>query len=88
MSKHTPGPWGLRGYQIRADGGHGAHVATYQVSAADGALIASAPELLRMLKDACDELDMTCGGSRSVSADRIREEVRALLPLDPIEMEP
>ena len=52
----TPGPWGLRGHQIRADGGTGQHVATYQISADDGRLIAAAPELLEMLLQ-CDLSD-------------------------------
>ena len=49
--KRTPGPWKLRGYQVRAEAGNGAHVATYQISIADGVLIAAAPELLQMLVD-------------------------------------
>lgn len=52
MKRHTPGPWGLRGVQIRADGGRGQHVATYQVSRDDGELIAAAPELLELLEQA------------------------------------
>lgn len=51
MSAHTPGPWALRGYQIRAENGLGKHVATYQVGEADGRLIAAAPELLEALKE-------------------------------------
>lgn len=42
--------WGLRGNQIRADGGLGAHVATYQISREDGLLLAAAPDLLAALE--------------------------------------
>lgn len=87
-SKHTPGPWGLRGAQIRADGGLGQHVATYQINQADGQLIAAAPELWRLLRDACNQLDnVERGASRSATADDIRAEVRLLLPASPIEEE-
>lgn len=77
--KRTDGPWGLRGYQIRANGGHGAHVATYQISAADGIAIAAVPELLDFLDRACGALDMAERGSFSSSlADDIRERLGAL----------
>ena len=46
----TPGPWGLRGHQIRADGGQGATVATYAISREDGFLIAAAPALRDALR--------------------------------------
>ena len=46
----TPGPWALRGRQIRAEGGVGKHVADYMVDAEDGRLIAAAPELLEIVK--------------------------------------
>jgi hypothetical protein len=58
----SPGPWALRGYQIRAEDGHGAHVATYQISADDGRLMAAAPELLDTLRcfvKLCDEATRT-----------------------------
>lgn len=53
---HTPGPWALRGHQIRADNGLGVHVATYQIAVADGHLIAAAPDLRDALQDllACE----------------------------------
>lgn len=57
--KRTPGPWGLRGVQIRAEAGLGQHVATYQVSEADGKLLAAAPTLLEMLLDATKRLPVT-----------------------------
>lgn len=47
---YTPGPWGLRGYQVRANGGQGAHVATYQITESDGSLIAAAPDLYEALE--------------------------------------
>lgn len=50
--EHTPGPWGLRGYQVRADNGLGQHVATVQNGSADGALVAAAPELLAVAEKA------------------------------------
>lgn len=64
MANRTPGPWTLRGVQIRANGGRGQHVATYQISQADGQLIAAAPDLLEMVLDAigCAE---ACGGSEA-----------------------
>jgi hypothetical protein len=45
----TPGPWALRGYQVRADNGQGKHVATYQTSEADGRVLAASRELLDLL---------------------------------------
>lgn len=50
MSAQTPGPWGLRGYQIRADEGAGQHVGTYVTNKADGVLMANAPELRAALE--------------------------------------
>lgn len=76
MAKRTPGPWGIRGYQIRADGGTGAHVATYQISIADARAIAAVPVLLELLDMACNSLDAAEGSSRSHgSADDIRERL-------------
>jgi hypothetical protein len=73
MSKRTPGPWALRGYQIRADAGIGPHVATYQINIADGRLIAAAPEMFEMLLGACTSLDAAENASRShCTADHIR----------------
>lgn len=72
----TPGPWGLRGCQIRADGGNGAHVATYQIDAEDGRLMAAAPELLEMLRLACDCLD---AAERASSSHGTADEIRARL---------
>ena len=75
----TPGPWRLRGYQIRAAAGHGAHVATYQINRDDGLLIAAAPDLLDMLTEACATLDAAERSSGSHStADRIRARLLAL----------
>lgn len=51
MSARTPGPWALRGYQIRADNGKGAHVGTYQISKADGELMAAAPMMAAALEE-------------------------------------
>jgi hypothetical protein len=88
VNGHTKGPWGLRGYQIRSNGGRGQHVATYYINEADGQLIAAAPELLRLLREACNQLDnVERGAERSGTADDIRAEVRALLPSSPIEPE-
>lgn len=76
MSKRTPGPWGLRGYQIRADGGAGAHIANYQISIADGRAIAAVPVLLELLDAACNALDAAENSSRShCTADDIRERL-------------
>lgn len=68
MSGRTPGPWGLRGAQIRAEDGRGMHVATYQVSRADGLLLAAAPVLLEMVLRAisCGE---SCGGDEGMARD-------------------
>jgi hypothetical protein len=71
--KHTPGPWALRGHQIRADDGVGAHVATYQIDRADGRLIAAAPELLtlaRRLVAAAEQRSVRRCRARSVRAHR------------------
>lgn len=76
LSHRTPGPWGLRGSQIRADGGRGAHVATYQVCRADGLLIAAAPDLLDMLLEACGSLDASeSGASAHGTATEIRKRL-------------
>lgn len=49
----TPGPWLLRGYQIRVSCGEGSgssnHVATYQISEADGRCLAASREMLDLL---------------------------------------
>lgn len=50
----TAGPWGLRGKQIRAEGGTGRHVADYMVEVADGRVIAAAPEMLAILYQLID----------------------------------
>lgn len=76
MGRRTPGPWGLRGHQIRADGGQGAHVADYRISAADGMLIAAAPTLLVMLHDAIARAE-SCGGSEA-HAWEIKERLAEL----------
>lgn len=84
MQKITPGPWALRGAQIRADNGQGLHVATYQISRTDGHLIAAAPELLQLALDACSTLDACEKGSRShCTADRIRTRLAALGLIEP-----
>ncbi len=76
MTTRTPGPWALRGYQIRADNGRGMHVATYQTNGADGRLLAAAPELLDLLNDACGSLDAAERSSAShTTADRIRQRM-------------
>jgi len=49
--------WALRGYQIRDDDGRGQHVATYMRTAAEGHLMAAAPELLA----ACEHMLMNVG---------------------------
>lgn len=78
-TKVTPGPWTLRGVQIRADNGYGAHVATYQISRVDGMLLAAAPELLLMLLNAISTLDACEKSSRSHgTADDIRARLADL----------
>jgi hypothetical protein len=73
--------WGLRGVQIRAAGGVGAHVATYMTNRDDGLLLAAAPRMLAMLIDACETLDGMERCARSCStADAIREELVKLVP--------
>lgn len=67
--EHTPGPWGLRGVQIRANDGRGQHVATYQIGRADGLLIAAAPRMLAVLQDiAASEYrhESSCASKRQV----------------------
>lgn len=79
MSHRTPGPWGLRGHQIRAADGLGPTVAAYNISRADGILLAAAPELLEMLLGACSSLDAAEGSSRSHgTADDIRGKLARL----------
>lgn len=74
-----PERWGLRGSQIRAAGGYGHHVATYQTNRQDGLLLAAAPELRDLLHEACDSLDAAERASASHSmADRIRDRLTAL----------
>lgn len=73
MMRSTPGPWRLRGFQIRANGGVGTHVASYQLTEADGKLLAAAPTMLQFLLGACRSLDACESGSRShCTADAIR----------------
>lgn len=79
LGRSTPGPWALRGYQIRADNGLGAHVASYQICSADGKLIAAAPELFAMLLSACSSLDAAeSGASAHGTACDIRARLAAL----------
>jgi hypothetical protein len=52
----TPGPWALRGRQIRAEDGLGKHVADYMVDAEDGHLLAAAPELEDSLRSIVDAI--------------------------------
>lgn len=59
MAKHTPGPWRVQGTRIRDCGPGIDCIATMQVSNqpnwdADARLIAAAPELLSLLRDAVD----------------------------------
>ena len=73
----SPGTrWALRGYQIRDEDGLGRHIATYQVSEADGRLLAAAPELLETLIAACDALDNV---ARCSGTDSFADEIRARL---------
>lgn len=73
--------WGLRGYQIRAAGGVGQHVATYMTNRDDGLLLAAAPRMLALLLDACETFDSMERCSRSCStADAIRRELAVLAP--------
>lgn len=76
----TPGPWGLRGRQIHADSGRGAHVATHQISAEDGRLIAAAPELLDMVLTLCCMIDEAIA---SDYRDRLAELLLIKLGIDP-----
>jgi hypothetical protein len=79
MSRRTPGPWALRGTQIRADNGRGAHVATYMINIADGLLLSAAPEMLEMLLGACSSLDASENCSKShCTADYIRARLAEL----------
>ena len=52
----TPGPWALRGRQIRAENGLGKHVADYMVDAVDGHTLAAAPDLEKCLRALLDRL--------------------------------
>jgi hypothetical protein len=74
----TPGPWALRGYQIRADDGRGAHVATYQISEEDGALIGAAPELLEMFEHVCALLSATGTHADVATVRRHQDRLTAL----------
>lgn len=64
--RRTPGRWVLRGNQVRAGEGYGKHVATYQVSRADGLLLAAAPQLLEMVLAAISSGE-ACGGARALA---------------------
>lgn len=75
----TPGPWGLRGSQIRGKGGQGAHIATYQTCREDGLLLAAAPDLLGLLVTAAEALDASERHAESHHvADDIRDYIRRL----------
>jgi hypothetical protein len=76
VDKHTLGPWALRGFQIRADNGAGAHVATYQISRADGRLLAAAPELFELAQRLVAAEDAEEFGDR---AWEIVHDARALI---------
>ena len=85
--KATPGPWGLRGYQIRADGGRGAHVATYQISQADGEMLAAAPEMTEVLERLLEVVNSSAesmAGHRLLPPERMLEMVSALSVPAPI----
>lgn len=70
----TPGPWGLRGYQIRADNGLGRHVASYMTDAEDGRVLAASRELL----GACEALLGCFVEGSKLSDSLIREETDAI----------
>ena len=67
----TPGPWALRGYQVRANNGQGMHVATYQTSEADGRVLAASRELL--------DLCVMVAEVQGESLEAIRELIRRRL---------
>jgi len=75
----TPGPWALRGSQIRAENGTGAHVATYQISRDDGLLIAAAPKLLDALEHLllCQPQPMAPFGKLYVACEAARAAIAA-----------
>lgn len=76
----TPGPWGLRGRQIRAEGGVGKHLADYMVCAEDGRLIAAAPEMHALLEELIACYDISVGGTSFGSEAREAiEQARRLL---------
>lgn len=79
----TPGPWGLRGSQIRAEGGNGAHVATYQIDRDDGFLIAAAPAMFAALKRllATQPEVMFPGGKLWEACEEAREAIADADPL-------
>mgnify|MGYP001589555130 CR=1 FL=1 len=87
----TPGPWGLRGSQIRAEAGTGAHVATYQIDRDDGFLIAAAPTLETALKRLLAAVIIQRDATRSHSqrgnalSDAVLEATQALNDADPLD---
>ena len=75
----TPGHWGLRGYQVRADDGRGKYVANYMIVKADGRALAAVPELLELLDNACASLDAAERATIShCTADKIRLRLHEL----------
>jgi hypothetical protein len=72
---YTPGPWGLRGYQIRADGGQGTHVATYQCTESDGSLIAAAPDLYEALVTLLQDLPSATTEARAAVVAKARAAI-------------
>lgn len=69
----TPGPWALRGYQVRANNGQGMHVATYQTSEADGRVLAASRELLDLLLMAAENRVESLAAYRDLVARRLVE---------------
>jgi len=73
----TPGPWALRGRQIRAENGIGKHVADYMVDAEDGRLIAEAPTLYLLLKAVVDAREQSKTGAAFLTrSERFLEMAR------------
>lgn len=84
MSAHTPGPWSVVGHVVKSCDGQTniAHVTQMMgdgpgVAAANGRLIAAAPELLDALVDATGTLKGCAEALRGVDAPRTAAMVEA-----------
>lgn len=88
-TKHTKGPWKLRGSQIRA--ANDQHVGSYTSNIADGRLIAAAPLLLEAVLEARKLIGFNFDGETplakkieaALAACELSEQDKALWPREP-----